>query len=82
MQTKTWAEVLQRLLDEKVLFENENGIISIHPTYYRELGKPIPGLHSGHNKARAEALAKQYIELWPKKIMSGGRPVRQGLTYL
>jgi hypothetical protein len=80
MQTKTWAEVLQRLLDENVLLEDEKGIIQIHPQYYQLLNKTIPGSTSGQNRSRAEKLTKAYIELWPKKIMSGGRPVRQGPT--
>lgn len=75
----TWGEVLTRLLQEKVLLEDERGIIQINPKYYAELGKSIPGTVNS-NKERAAKLAQSYIDLWPKKIMSGGRPIRQGLT--
>lgn len=78
---KSWAEVLQRLLDEKILLEDEKGIIQIDPHYYAELGKHIPGAVNP-NKERAVKLAQPYIDLWPKKIMSGGRPIRQGPTVI
>lgn len=76
---KTWGEVLQRLLDEDVLIEDNIGVIQIHPTYYAALGRTLPGAVNP-NKTRAEKLAQSYIDLWPKKIMSGGRPIRQGPT--
>lgn len=79
LKTKTWSEVLSRLLEESVLIEDQStGIIQIHPTYYYQLGKPIPG-SVNKNKERAKTLATIYQNLWPKKILSGNRPVRQGL---
>jgi hypothetical protein len=68
------------MLEKKILLEADNGIIQISPEYYKNLGKPLPGTTVSKNKNRANELAKLYIAKWPKKILSGGRPVRQGLT--
>lgn len=74
---KTWPEVLQKLLEMGVLLEDEKGIIQIAPIYYAELGRPLPGTVNP-NKERAAKLAQSYIDLWPKKLLTGGRPIRQG----
>lgn len=75
-----WKQVISTMLEKKILLEADNGIIQISPEYYKHLGKSIPGLTANKNKERAGKLTVLYLNLWPKKILSGGRPIRQGLT--
>jgi len=76
----TWTEVVQKLLLEGILIEDPStGIIQISPEYYLKLNKHIPGTVKTQIPG-IDDLVKKYIDLWPKKILSGGRPVRQGPT--
>ena len=75
-----WKDVILQLLEKKILLEADNGIIQISPEYYTQIGKSLPGTTASRNKDRANKLAVAYLCHWPKKIMSGGRPVRQGQT--
>lgn len=80
MSELTWTEVLKKLLEKNILIEDPStGIIQIQPEYYLKLNKNIPGTVKTQIPG-IDLLVKQYIDLWPKKILSGGRPVRQGPT--
>jgi hypothetical protein len=69
---------VQVLLNTQVLVEDPvTGIIQLNGQLYTYLGKNAPATTST-NHQRAKVLAPLYQKLWPEKIMSGGRPVRQG----
>lgn len=74
------AGYLALLLQHRFLIEDpETGVIQLDPSGYQLLNKPIPATFNNATfKARVDKLIKSYLEIWPAKIMSGNRLVRQG----
>jgi len=84
-ETYNLIEVLahiQALYTHKALTYNPaTGLIELDQALYAHLGLPAPTTSTQKakiNLARAKTLAPIYQKLWPAKILSGGRPVRQG----
>lgn len=66
------------LLKLEALIEDPiTGAIQLNTDLYTHIGKEPPAT-TGINAQRAKALAVVYQKLWPPKILSGGRPIRQG----
>jgi len=69
---------IQVLLNTDALIEDPvTGLIHLNKDLYYPLGKNAPS-SPGAIAQRAKALAVVYQKLWPAKIVSGGRPVKQG----
>jgi hypothetical protein len=74
------AGYLALLLQSNTLLEDsETGIIQLSPDAYDLLGKSTPNVFNQKaHRERIEKLVKDYLSLWPAKIMSGNRLIKQG----
>ncbi len=69
---------VHHLLQVQALIEDPTtGVITLHPEVYNMIGKTPPATPS-QKIQRVRALVVEYIKLWPTKLASGGRPIRQG----
>ena len=74
------AGYITSLLEAAILIEDpDTGIIQLTPEGYAVLHKPLPKVFDQKAaRERLEKLVKDYLEIWPPKIMSGNRLVKQG----
>lgn len=76
----TTENKIRDLIECAILIEDpQTGVIHLDPLGYTLLQKPIPqSFNQAAFKARVEKLVKDYLAVWPPKVMSGNRLVRQG----
>jgi len=72
------ADQIRALALLSVLVEDPtSGLIQLNPEMYIHIGRATP-TNPSNNAQRAKSLVGPYQKLWPAKIASGGRPIRQG----
>lgn len=72
------ADQIRALALLSVLVEDPtSGLIQLNPDMYVHIGRNTPTSPS-NNAQRAKSLVNAYQKLWPAKVASGGRPIKQG----
>jgi hypothetical protein len=77
--TSEIAKISDLLQCAFLIEDSKTKVISLAPEVYLMIGREIPSnLKSTFLDKRVDELCEKYRALWPAKIQSGSRPVKQG----